>query len=189
VPKYGNGIEEVDGLASDILSFACDCIEEMEKKYGLSIHAQPFTYLWMIDFGANTAATPDGRRNGEILAYSMSPMQGRDFSGFTALLHSLCCLPTLRTPGTTSAIVEIDPALFSERNLPILTDTMIAAAKMGLSNVQFNIANAETLLDAQEHPECHQNLAVRVSGFSQRFVLIGKPLQDHIIARTKHSSL
>ncbi len=186
VPKYGNGIEEVDALATDIISYACDCIEAMEKKYGIALHAQPFTYLWMIEFGANTAATPDGRRKGEIMAYSMSPMQGRDFNGLTALMHSLCCLPTKRTPGTTSAIVEIDPQLFSERNLPYLTDAMLAAAAMGLSNVQFNIVDAETLMDAQKHPELHQNLAVRVSGFSQRFSLISKPLQDHIIARTKH---
>ena len=189
VSKYGNGMDKVDELAADIISFACDCIEAMEKKYNISIHAQPFTYLWMIDFGANTAATPDGRRKGEIMAYSMSPMQGRDFNGFTALLHSLCRLPTRRTPGTTSAIVEIDPALFTARNLPLLTDSMLTAAEMGLSNVQFNIIDAETLIDAQKHPECHQNLAVRVSGFSQRFSLIAKPLQDHIIARTKHRTL
>ncbi len=188
-PKYGNGIEEVDGLAADIISYACDCIEAMEKKYDIALHAQPFTYLWMIEFGANTAATPDGRRRGEIMAYSMSPMQGRDFNGLTALMHSLCCLPTGRTPGTTSAIVEIEPQLFSERNLPYLTDVMRAAAQMGLSNVQFNIVDAETLIDAQKHPEKHPNLAVRVSGFSQRFSLISKPLQDHIIARTKHRTI
>lgn len=186
IPKYGNGIAEVDTLAADIISYACDCIEEMEKKYNIQLHAQPFTYLWMIDFGNSTAATPDGRRKGDIMAYSMSPMQGRDFNGFTALLHSLCCLPTKRTPGTTSAIVEIDPQLFTDRNLPLLTDSMLTAAGLGLSNVQFNITDAETLIDAQKHPECHQNLAVRVSGFSQRFSLINKPLQDHIIARTKH---
>ena len=164
-------------------------MEKMEKKYDITLHAQPFTYLWMIEFGANTAATPDGRRKGEIMAYSMSPMQGRDFNGFTALLHSLCRLPSKRTPGTISAIVEIDPQLFTARNLPLLTDSMLTAAGMGLSNVQFNIIDAQTLIDAQKHPECHQNLAVRVSGFSQRFSLINKPLQDHIIARTKHRIL
>ena len=143
-------------------------------------------YLWHAN---EIGASPDGRRKGEIMAYSMSPMQGRDINGFTALLRSLCCLPTMRTPGTTSAIVEIDPQLFTDRNLPMLTDTMLAAAEMGLSNVQFNIIDTETLIDAQKHPECHQNLAVRVSGFSQRFSLINKPLQDHIIARTKHRTV
>jgi formate C-acetyltransferase len=66
---------------------------------------------------------------------------------------------------------------------------MLAAAENGLSNVQFNTVDADTLLDAQKHPEKHNNLAVRVSGFSQRFNLLDKNLQDHIIGRTKHATL
>lgn len=45
----------------------------------------------------------------------------------------------------------------------------------------------ETLRRAQAELEKHQELAVRVSGFSQRFCLLRKELQDHIIARTKHA--
>ena len=62
------------------------------------------------------------------------------------------------------------------------------AAKGG-HHLNVNVLNRDTLLDAQKHPERHNNLAVRVSGFSQRFSLIGKPLQDHIIARTKHRTI
>ena len=187
--KFGNDIDSVDSIAVDIVSHACDYLDEFSEKYGLSYHAQPFTFLWMIDQGRECAASPDGRRAGEIIAYSVSPMQGRDFNGLTALLNSIAKFPTKRTPGTTSAIVEIDPKLFTDRNISTLVDILLASSARGLSNVQFNTIDADRLIDAQKHPEKYNNLAVRVSGFSQKFNLISPELQNHIIARTKHSCL
>lgn len=185
-PKFGNDIDEVDSLAAEIMSFACDWLDELSKKYGYSFHAQPFTFLWMVDHGRLTAATPDGRHKGEIMAYSVSPMQGRDFNGFTSLINSISSLPTVKAPGTTSAIVEVDPQLFTDKNIGSFADILLAAAGKGLCNVQFNVVDAETLIDAQKHPDKYRNLAVRVSGFSQKFYLLDKTMQDHIISRTKH---
>lgn len=188
-PKFGNDIDEVDEIAADIMDRACDMLDRMSEKYGLSFHAQPFTFLWMIDHGRCSAASPDGRRKGEPIAYSCSPMQGRDFSGLTALLNSIAKLPSAKAPGTTSAIVEVDPKLFCDRNIGLMTDILIAASMRGLCNVQFNVIDADTLIDAQKHPDKYSNLAVRVSGFSQKFNLLTPELQNHIIGRTKHRCL
>ncbi len=188
-PKYGNDIDEVDEYACDIINHSCDVLDALSEKYGLSFHAQPFTFLWMIEHGRTSAASPDGRRKGEIIAYSVSPMQGRDFNGLTAVLNSISKLPTKRTPGTTSAIVEVDPKLFTDANIDVLTDMLIASGRRGLSNVQFNVVDANILIDAQKHPEKYNNLAVRVSGFSQKFNLLSPELQNHIIGRTKHLCL
>lgn len=143
----------------------------------------------MVDHGRESAASPDGRHKGEIIAYSVSPMQGRDFNGLTSVLNSIAKLPTRRTPGTTSAIVEVDPKLFTDRNIPLLVDILLAASAKGLENLQFNTIDADTLIDAQKYPEKYNNLAVRVSGFSQKFNLLSPELQNHIIGRTKHSCL
>ena len=155
----------------------------------MSFHAQPFTFLWMIDHGNHSAASPDGRRKGDPIAYSCSSMQGRDFNGLTALFNSIAKLPAIKAPGTTSAIVEVDPKLFCDRNIDTLTDIFIAASNNGLCNVQFNIIDADTLIDAQKHPDKYSNLAVRVSGFSQKFNLLTPELQNQIIGRTKHTCL
>jgi len=187
--KFGNDIDSVDRIAADIVSVSCDYLDELSVKYGLSFHAQPFTFLWMVDHGRESAASPDGRHKGEIIAYSVSPMQGRDFNGLTSVLNSIAKLPTKRTPGTTSAIVEVDPKLFTDRNIPLLVDILLAASAKGLENLQFNTIDADTLIDAQKYPEKYNNLAVRVSGFSQKFNLLSPELQNHIIGRTKHSCL
>ena len=188
-PKFGNDIDEVDAIAVEIVEHGCDELERLSEKYGLSFHAQPFTYLWMIEHGEHSVASPDGRRKGEPIAYSVSPMQGRDFNGLTAVLNSIAKFPTKRTPGTTSAIIEVDPKLFTDRNIDMLADILIAASKKGLSNVQFNTVDADTLIDAQKNPEKYNNLAVRVSGFSQKFNLLSEELQEHIIGRTKHACI
>jgi formate C-acetyltransferase len=187
--KFGNDIDSVDLIAADIINISCDYLDELSEKYSLSFHAQPFTFLWMVDHGRESAASPDGRHKGEIIAYSVSPMQGRDFNGLTSLLNSIAKLPTKRTPGTTSAIVEVDPKLFTDRNISVLTDIFLASSAKGLENVQFNTIDADTLVDAQKHPEKYNNLAVRVSGFSQKFNLLSPELQNHIIGRTKHVCL
>ncbi len=188
-PKFGNDIDEVDDLACEIIDYSCDVLDRLSEVYGFSFHAQPFTFLWMVEHGRTSAASADGRHKGEIIAYSVSPMQGRDFSGLTAVLNSISKLPTKRTPGTTSAIVEVDPKLFTDANIDTLTDILVASSRKGLSNVQFNTIDAETLTQAQKNPEKYNNLAVRVSGFSQKFNLISPELQNHIIGRTKHECL
>jgi pyruvate formate-lyase/glycerol dehydratase family glycyl radical enzyme len=186
-PKYGNNIEAVDSLAARVFDHFCDVLQRQKNPHGQGYFAQPFTFLWHVDMGAKTAATPDGRRKGEILAYSLSPMQGRDHSGLTAMVNSLARLPHDRAAGCTSAIVEIDPVLFTEENLPLMVSYLRTAVQKGVGQLQFNVINAETLIRAQREPENYRNLAVRVSGFSQRFCLLSKELQDHIIARTKHT--
>ena len=187
--KFGNDMDEVDSIAVDITDHACDQLDILSEKYGISFHAQPFTYLWMIAHGRCSCASPDGRKAGEPIAYSVSPMQGRDFSGLTAVMNSISKFPTKKTPGTTSAIVEVDPKLFTDRNIDALTDILVVAGRKGLSNVQYNVVDAEMLMDAKKHPEKYNNLAVRVSGFSQKFNLLNEDLQDHIIGRTKHLCL
>jgi formate C-acetyltransferase len=188
-PKYGNDDDTVDALAARVFEHYCELMREVSETYGMTFLAQPFTFLWLVDAGQLTAATPDGRRQGENLAYSVSPMQGRDFRGLSALINSLAKLPQQMAAGSTSAIVETEPVLFSEENLDHLVTLLQTAVAKGVGQLQFNVVNEETLRKAQAEPEKYRNLAVRVSGFSQRFCLLSKEIQDHIIARTKHARL
>ncbi|HOK54807.1 MAG TPA: glycine radical domain-containing protein, partial [Armatimonadota bacterium] len=80
-----------------------------------------------------------------------------------------------------------DPTLLEEPSREAFVDLMITAIDLGVGQLQFNVVNAETLKAAQNDPEAYQNLCVRVSGFSQQFCLLDREMQDHIIARTKHT--
>ena len=187
LPKYGNDNREVDGLAAEIAEHFCDCLDRHRAPFGGFYAAQLFTFLWHLDFGRQTGATPDGRRAGEPLAYSLSPMQGRDAEGLTAMMNSLARIPHSRAAGSTSAIIEIDPTNFAgEEGIDRLAGVIRTGIDIGIGQMQFNVTTVERLLKAQQDPEHYGNVQVRVSGYSSKFRLLPKDLQDHIIARTKH---
>lgn len=188
LPKYGNDQELPDRYAAKITRQYCELLESHRTVGGGNFFCHLFTFTLMIPHGKLTAATPDGRRAGEPLAYSVSPVQGRDREGFTALINSLARLPHYMAAGSSSAIVEAHPSLLEGQGRKAFADVIATAIAKGVGNLQINVVSAETLKAAQDNPERYQHLCVRVSGFSQQFVLLDREMQDHIIARTKHRS-
>ncbi len=190
LPKYGNGIEEVDRWVRRAAEHYCEHMATYTSPYGGSYHAHLFSFVWHLDpCGKATNATPDGRKAGEPLAYSISPTQGRDTEGLTALMRSLMELPHEHAAGSSSAIIELTPSVMSGESMEKILDTVETAISRGLGQMQFNVIDAETLRRAQADPEAYSHIAVRVSGFSMRFCLLDKAMQDHIIARTKHEAM
>jgi formate C-acetyltransferase len=61
-----------------------------------------------------------------------------------------------------------------------------AYAQVGGTCLQINVIDADTLRQAQKHPEEYRNLLVRVTGYNAYFVGLGKEIQDEIIARESH---
>lgn len=54
-------------------------------------------------------------------------------------------------------------------------------------DVGFKAIGRDTLLDAQDCPEAHRDLLVRVTGYSAHFTSLGRDVQDEIIGRHEHS--
>lgn len=189
LPKYGNGDDEVDNWTARAAKHYCDHMASYTSPHGGTYHAHLFSFVWHLDCGRKTNATPDGRKANEPLAYSVSPTQGRDTEGLTALMRSLMAIPHEHAAGSSSAIIELTPALLKRASLSKVLDVVETAIHKGVGQMQFNVIDAETLRAAQADPERFQHVAVRVSGFSMRFCLLGKDMQDHIIARTKHEQM
>lgn len=186
-PKYGNDCDEVDQLAADVDNHFIDLMDRMRSPLDGRYVVHLFSFLLNIGFGSALGATPDGRRAGEPIAYSLSAQQGRDEAGATAMLRSLAKLPHRRAAGASAAILDLDPALVAgEAGLERLTHLLRGAIGMGVGQLQLNVTTAERLRQAQQDPEKYGNIPVRVAGYSQLFRLLGKELQEHVIARTKH---
>jgi len=186
-PKYGNDQAEADALAAEAATHFCDCLRQFRAPFGGFYAVHLFTFVWHISHGKLTGATPDGRRAGEPLAYSLSPQQGRDTTSLTAMLNSLARIPHHKAAAGSSAIIELDQSSFhGETGEKLLADIIRSGIDMGIGQMQFNVTAAERLVKAQEDPEHYGNVQVRVSGYSSKFSLLSKEMQDHIIARTKH---
>ena len=188
-PKYGNDEPAVDALAADVARHYCETMHGLRTVRGGRFHAHLFSFIWHIrPCGKGTGALPDGRKAGEPLAYSVSPMQGRDFQGLSAVLGSLARIPHHLAAASSSAIIEVDPQLLEGEGRAKFAQAIRTAIDNGVGQLQFNVVSAETLEAARDHPERYSNLAVRVSGYSYRFCLLDPDMQDHIIQRTKHRS-
>lgn len=183
-PKFGNDDPEADAMAARVLDlFWSEC-----GKYS-SVRGDVYTGACSlltggISFGHSTGALPDGRFKGEPLGNSMGPRPGADKCGVTAMLNSVAKLPLNKGVGGTTLNVILTTKLLSNPELrESIAATIRVFMKTGGQMAQITTANLEDLLDAQEHPERHGNLIVRVGGFSTQFVLLGKDAQDEIISR------
>ncbi|MCC6445682.1 MAG: hypothetical protein IT210_19785 [Armatimonadetes bacterium] len=186
LPKYGNDHALPDRFAAELARHYCDHLGGFRTAGGGTFFCHLFTFTLMLGMGKMTGASPEGRRAGEPLAYSLSPAQSRDREGLTAVVNSLSRLPHHLAAASSSAILEADPSLLEGPGREAFIDLVATAVRQGVGQMQFNVVSAETLKAAQADPERYRNLCVRVSGFSQQFCLLDKEMQDHIIARTKH---
>ncbi|MFA5206974.1 MAG: pyruvate formate lyase family protein, partial [Lentisphaeria bacterium] len=187
-PKYGNDVAEVDALARRVDDHFIDLMDTMRSPLNGRYHVHLFSFLCNIHFGKALGATPDGRLASEPIAYSLSAQQGRDEQGVTAMLNTLARLPHRRAAGASAAIIDLDPKLVEgAAGRQRLVALIRAAVAMGVGQLQWNVVTVERLRQAQQDPERYGNIPVRVAGFSQKFRLVDRELQEHIIARTKHS--
>jgi formate C-acetyltransferase len=139
-------------------------------------------------FGEVTGAMPDGRKAARPLSEGISPVQGADRNGPTAVIKSAGKMDHVRTGGTLLNQKFTPQVLEGEDGITKLAHLIRSYFRLDGHHIQFNVIDAETLRRAQETPEEHRNLIVRVAGYSDYFVDVTRSLQDEIIARTAHAS-
>jgi formate C-acetyltransferase len=139
-------------------------------------------------FGKVVGATPDGRKAGEPLSEGVSPVQGADRKGPTAVMKSVSKIDQVKTGGTLLNQKFSPNLLADDEGLDRLAHLIRTYFRLDGHHVQFNVVSVETLREAQKHPEKYRDLMVRVAGYSDYFVDISAELQNEIIKRTEHKS-
>jgi formate C-acetyltransferase len=187
-PKYGNDDRYVDDLTKDYLNMMVRELGQYRTRTGGGYEAVIAPVSAHIPYGAICGATPDGRKSGEPLSDSVSPAQGTDVSGPTAAIKSVAGLEHIRIARGTIFNMKMHPAALETRaGMSKWASLVRTYFDLGGWEVQFNVVSAETLRDAQEHPEDYTDLVVRVVGYSAFFVELEKSVQDDIIRRTEHA--
>jgi formate C-acetyltransferase len=186
-PKYGNDDDYADAIARDVHHRTEAVLEEFESNWGLKYVGDGSGVSATYGLAVDTPATPDGRKNGEPFAdATLSPAPGADTQGPSAVLQSAAKIDTLQTHQQLLN-QKFLPQFLEGGNRELFCSYLKSWSDLGISHIQFNIVDKETLLEAQQHPEKHTDLIVRVAGYSAYFVDLSKGLQDHIIARTAQS--
>lgn len=187
-PKYGNDDDYADRILVDVFNAFYDAVDGRNNTKGGTYRVNYLSTTCHVYFGSLTGATPDGRKAWQPLSDGISPVQGADRHGPTAVMKSAAKMDHARTGGTLLNQKFTPQLLAGEEGINQLAHLVRSYFKLGGHHVQFNVVTAETLRAAQAEPEKYRDLIVRVAGYSDYFCDLIPVLQDEIIARTEQTS-
>ena len=188
-PKYGNDDDYADRQEVDVFDLYYDVLNGHKSPRGATYRVNMLPTTCHVYFGRVTGATPDGRNAGKPLSEGISPVQGADVNGPTAVIRSAAKIDHIKTGGTLLNQKFTPSLLATEEGAMNLVHLIRAYFRMDGHHIQFNVVNADTLRDAQKHPEEYKDLIVRVAGYSDYFNDLGEDLQNEIICRTEQTQL
>jgi trans-4-hydroxy-L-proline dehydratase len=187
MPKYGNDDAAADNIMVRLFNLFFNEIDGKPNRKGGHYRVEMLPTTCHVYFGSITGATPDGRRAGSPLSEGISPVQGADRNGPTAVLRSAAKMDHIKTGGTLLNMKFIPSVIQDDTGLSALSSLVRSYFSMGGHHIQFNIVDAETLKKARLEPESYRDLIVRVAGYSDYFCDLSADLQEEIISRTAHS--
>ncbi len=187
-PKYGNDDDYADAIMQEVFEIYFQAVEGRRNAKGGDYHINLLPTTCHVYFGSVTGATPDGRHSGTPLSEGISPVQGADRKGPTAVLRSAGKIDHVRTGGALLNQKFTPQLLEGEKGIENLAHLIRSYFAMGGHHVQFNVVSAETLRKAQADPDHYRDLIVRVAGYSDYFCDLTRALQEEIIVRTEHQS-
>jgi len=184
-PRYGNGHKDADAmtqLAADIFS---DSVRSYQNSRGGKYVPGIYSMTCHIGFGRHTGALPNGRPAGNRLSNGLSPIDGSDKNGPTALLSSAASLDSSKWANCCALNIKFDKkTVQGQKGVNILSSLFKTYFEQGGMQVQVNVLDAETLLEAKRDPSLWPGLVVRVAGYCAYFNDLRPDVQDEIIERT-----
>lgn len=188
MPKYGVGNTDVDALAADLVSTVTKHINGKPNGRGGVFRAGAFSIDWRIEFGGHTAASADGRFEGEPLSKNLCASLGQDTQGVTALIQSATRFDASLIPnGAVLDITLHESAVRGTEGLEVMLGLLSTFMKAGGMAIQMNVLDANTLRKAQIHPEQYTTLQVRLCGWNVLFVNLSKLEQDELIVEAQNA--
>ncbi len=188
-PRFGNNDDRADDLTRRVFETFIGAIDGRENTRGGAFRVNMLPTTAHIYFGSVMIASPDGRRAGQPLSEGISPVQGADRLGPTAVINSAAKIDHVRTGGTLLNQKFTPQVLADEAGLNGIVKLIRTYFAKGGHHIQFNVVDEATLRAAQADPQSYRDLIVRVAGYSDYFCDLSDALQNEIIARTAHEQL
>ncbi len=186
--KFGNNQDFPDSIAKDIVQFLVSYIQAKTTnplrggRWDIAFHVARQSY----DQGKKTAATPNGRKKGEELSKNISASMGQNKQGATAAILSATKIDASQFASDAALDLGLLPsAVKGEDGLEVMYGLLRTFMARGGHALQINVFNADTLRDAQAHPEKYQDLQIRVCGWNVLWNNIKKEEQEGFIKQAE----
>jgi formate C-acetyltransferase len=186
-PHFGNDDPIADDVARQVAKFVFEEFRRYRPWRGGRFLPSCIVFVTYVPEGARVGATPDGRHAGQPLSDSIGPARGRDRHGPTAMLNSVTKLPLHLATGTPILNVRFSRKIFADkRGRRRIRELVQAYFDQGGMQIQINVVDQAALRDAIAHPERHEDLIVRVGGYSAYFNSLTPEMKMTFLERTEH---
>ncbi len=185
--KYGNDDDAADSLMERTFRMLFEAIDGRPNTKGGAYRLEMLPTTSHVYFGEVCEASADGRRKGQSLSEGISPVQGADRHGPTAVLRSAAKMDHVKTGGTLLNMKFTPDLVAGDTGIDNFHSLVRTYFRMDGHHMQFNVVSAGTLRAAKADPSAHRDLIVRVAGYSDYFCDLSEALQDEIIRRTEHA--
>jgi pyruvate formate-lyase/glycerol dehydratase family glycyl radical enzyme len=186
--KFGNDDPWVDGYTAYVLERFSTELARYRSSRGGPYVAGVYSMTTHAHFGSVTGALPSGRPASACFASGLSPENGMDCEGPTAVFNSVNRVDTRSLSNGVNLNMLFDQVTLRGANgRRILSSLVRTYFRGGGTQVQTNILDPAMLIEARDDPSRHPNLLVRISGYSAYFNDLTPTMKDEIIRRTTHS--
>jgi len=186
-PKLGRD-EECEEVAERLLNHFADALEPLTNERGGRVRAGTGSAMYYLWHSRELGATADGRKAGEPLSANFSPSLTLRDAGPLSVVGAMVRTGLSRVMNGGPLTLELHDTVFKHaEGVTKVAQLVQTYIRMGGHQLQLNAVSREQMLDAQEHPDQHSNLIVRVWGWSGHFVQLDKGYQDQIIERTSYN--
>ncbi len=181
LPKHGHNHPAVNALAGRFAAELATLAKGLVNERGGTFQPSFFVYYAFVSMSGNVRATPDGRRNGEMLSQGIAPSRVRPPEALTDILNSLGTVDFTDFAG--NSVLDLQLPLNANAAPEVIGGLLRTFAGLRGPTIQMNCVSLEAMKDAQVHPQRHCDLVVRIAGLSAKFIAMSRSLQDEIIQR------
>lgn len=182
--------DTANDIGNELLNIFADAVQGLKNERGGIVRAGTGSAMYYVWHSRDLPATADGRDAGAYLPANFSPSLFLTKAGPLSALMGFSSEALKRTSNGGPMTLELHDSVFKdEQSISKVAQLVRAYILAGGHQLQLNSVNAEKLRAAQLEPEKHQDLIVRVWGWSGHFVELDRCYQDQVLSRVEYKEL
>ncbi|MBP3359231.1 MAG: formate acetyltransferase [Clostridia bacterium] len=183
-PKYCEGNSVSDKWAKRLTECWVRNIKNQKMPKGRCLVPGWFSWARTIEYGSKVGATPNGRRAGEPISHGANPNPHFRTDGAPTAQSNGIASVQCGYGNTAPLQIEFDPGLSAdEKGIEIIGRFIKGHFSQGGTLININILDKEKILEANENPDLHPDLVVRVTGFTAYFASLSPRFRQLVVDR------
>ncbi len=183
-PKYCGGDTASDRWAKRLTDLWVRTLRAQKMPKGRQFVPGWFSWARSIEYGETVGATPNGRKKGAPISHGANPNPHFRTDGAVTAQSSGIASVQCGFGNTAPLQLEFDPKIAdSEEGLRAVKALILGHFALGGTLINVNVLDKQTLLEANENPDSHPDLVVRVTGFTAYFASLSPKFRQLVVNR------